>query len=194
MEMMSVSAAAKRRTLPTQGYSAVGCRFIFHVIDGCTGLSTNEIGRGSGQARVAQEKSSGNTFGYRVRFLTLFFPCLIRMLSARGDRWSHAPPVPKTEWPAHDSTDAPCLVGSWEKGSRGRAKPGRGRSVRINFNHRPALPTGQMLRRRSELWQEPGRYDEAPATAGRRRRKAGRRRGSPRQSFRGRVRRELPSR
>jgi len=33
----------------------------------------------------------------------------LRFLSrtARGDRWSHEPPIPKTEWPAHDSTDAP---------------------------------------------------------------------------------------
>src|SRR5712664_508084 len=43
-----------------------------------------------------------------------------RWLVARGDRWSHAPLIPKTEWPAHDSTDAPRWVGSWEKGSRGR--------------------------------------------------------------------------
>ncbi len=31
-------------------------------------------------------------------------------MGARGDRWSHAPPIPKTEWPAHDSTDAPRLA------------------------------------------------------------------------------------
>jgi len=34
-------------------------------------------------------------------------------LVARGDRWSHAPPIPKTEWPAHDSTDAPRWV--WQE-------------------------------------------------------------------------------
>src|SRR6266851_7196564 len=49
--------------------------------------------------------------------------------------------------------------------------------------------TGQILQQRWEPWQERGGRDEAPAIAGRRRRKAGRRRGSPRQWFRWRVRR-----
>src|SRR5260370_22033781 len=41
--------------------------------------------------------------------------------------------IPKTEWPAHNSTDAPRFVGSWEEGSQRRASLFR-RSRNLRFS------------------------------------------------------------